>query len=326
MYIYSMLNAEVNEKLAKRLNIPVKNEKDGTPALTIIAIREDVDSPEPYITNLKKTIVIAGRNDEEGWTFAEKAEKAGLTEAQVFFIPVKLKELAETISQMIEGEEEATEDASWSTDSVPGGRVKTIAVAGLRGGVGRSTITASLADYFRGIGEKVAIVDLGSPPVMNYHFGMEAGSETRDKMVVLKGDVDVFIPEQGVWDYPADLLQKIISELSLQYRRVIIDLPSEPRQQHMEAINTDCLVVVFDYDMILSAKPAAGVEGAIFVYNKAVPDVSAQVAESILGDVEPIVIKMDIEGCNAALVDNKPAYVYSETVAEGIGQLAAKIG
>lgn len=322
-----MLNAEVNEKLAARLNIPVKSKKDGEPSFTVIvkSSQGGIENPTPYITNPKKTVVIAGKNDEEGWAFAEEAEKAGLGEEQIFFMPVKLKELVEAISRLMEADG-GNEDISWSTDTVNETRAKTIAVAGLRGGVGRSTVAASLADYFKGIGEKVAIIDLGSPPVTNMHFGIEAADETRDGMVVLKGDVDIYVPETGVWDYPSDNLQKIVSELNLQYRRVIIDLPPEPRHQHMEAINPDCLVVVFDYDMILSAKPAAAVQGGIFVYNKAVPEVSQLLAASILGDVEPIVIKMDIEGCNAALSDNKPAYVYSEAVAQGIGQLAAKIG
>lgn len=201
-------------------------------------------------------------------------------------------------------------------------RVKTVAVVGFRGGVGKSTVAASLADHYRGNGEVVAIVDLGSPPTTYRHFGFsELTGEARDGFIVLKGRVDIFVPEVPVYDLPGEILVKVVNELKKEYRRVIIDYPSEPRQSHLD-VSIDCPVIVVDHDMVLSVKD--GVDG-VYVYNKAVPEVPKDVVADLLhGD--PVVIKMDIEYCIAALVSGETAYQSSGIVAEGIGNLAARIG
>jgi hypothetical protein len=201
-------------------------------------------------------------------------------------------------------------------------RVKTVAVVGFRGGVGKSTVAASLADHYRGNGEVVAIVDLGSPPTTYRHFGFtELIGEARDGFIVLKGRVDIFVPEVPVYDLPGEILVKVVNELKKEYRRVIIDYPSEPRQSHLD-VSIDCPVIVVDHDMVLSVKD--GVDG-VYVYNKAVPEVPKDVVADFLhGD--PVVIKMDIEDCIAALVAGETAYQSSGIVAEGIGNLAARIG
>jgi len=334
LYIYSQLDNKTNAKLSTRLGVDVKQAiDDNTPAVTVLVRRNangGIDNPIDYILNPKKTLIIAGVNDDAGMAFAETAASAGVPESHIFFIPLSLKELSQTIERLltvVEDEDDDMINDTWSGNPLVSSesRIKKIAVVGFRGGVGRSTIATSLADHYSGNGEAVAILDLGSPAATYKHFGVEEPSEARDGLVVIKSKLDIYIPECAAYNYPADMLKKVVNELKSQYRRVIVDLSAEPPDGQIEVISPDSTVVVVDYDMVLTAKPAANIEG-IFVYNRAVPEVSEEIVAGVLGGIEPVVIKMDIEGCMAALVSGEPAYHTSEAVAEGIGQLAAKIG
>ncbi len=325
MYVYSMLTHGINTKLEQRLGIAVKSELEGFPSVSIIvrkSISGGVSNPVEHITDPSKTVVIAGTNNDAGMDFAIAASEAGVPEENIFFSPISARDLIVKIKEILPSENPGLsrplQDTQLSQE-----RVKTIAVVGFRGGVGKSTIAASLADHYRGNGEVVAIVDLGSPPVVYRHFGFkELDGETVNDFIVLKGEVDIFVPKVSVYDFPGEALVKTVDRLKKEYRRVIIDYSSEPKQGHLDDISIDCLVVVVDHDMVLSVK--GGIEG-ICVYNKAVPEVPAEVVTDIIRN-EPVVIKMDIECCIAALVSGETAYRSSGAIAEGIGNLAFKIG
>lgn len=331
MYVYSMLEDGINTKLEQRLGIAVKPILEGRPATSIIVRKNSkggVDSPVAYITDPGRTIVIAGMNNDAGMDFAESAAEQGVPEENIFFAPLSLKDLVakvkETLSVKTKQEPETPANTNepemdWGPSSI---RVKTIAVTGFRGGVGKSTVATSLADHYRSNGEVVAIIDLGSPPTVYRHFGLkELTGEPKNGFILLKGRVDIFVPEAPYYDFSAETLVKAINDLKKEYRRVIIDYPSEPRQSHLD-VSIDCPVIVIDHDMVLSIKE--GING-ICVYNKAVPEVPVDVVVDIIRG-EPVVIKMDIECCIAALVSGETAYQSSGAIAEGIGNLAAKIG
>ncbi len=315
MYILSQLDKKTNTKLSARLGIPVKQAGDGV-AMATVLVRKNalggIDEPAAFISNPRKTIVIAGMNDDAGMTFAESAANAGVPESQILFIPLSIKALAGQISKLIsepDEDDDIINEVAWSEPApvpVENARIKKIVIAGFRGGVGRSMIASSLADYYSFNSEKVAVVDLGSPPTLTRYFGIEQEPVgQKNGLDVFKSKLDIYVPHCSVSVYPNDALKKAIEELKIQYRRVIVDLSSEPRTDHIEAINPDSTILVIDYDMVLSLPPN-GAQG-LLVYNKAVPEVSEEIVSGILGS-EMVVINMDIEGCIAALVSGKPAY------------------
>lgn len=342
MYIYAPKFDVFSDKLSSLTGIefsPSKNNSEAPSATLIVRINKKggVDKAAPYITAPQKTLVIAGIDDERGMAFAEEALTLGVPEANIMFATagqgINLQAIAERLQELIKPSNQEIEENNWEDgftwDESPiinapqVNRIKTVAIVGYRGGTGKTTVAMSLAVHFADIGEKVAVLDLGSPPAAFRYTSGE--TEEQDTFKIINSFCDIYIPIKPVWYITAESVAKVIEELRLKYRRVIIDYPAEPVPGHIEAVNADRTVVVVDPDIVQAVEPAAVLKGrAIFLYNKAIPETDTDLVTAFIG--EPlVVIKNDHDGCQAALAAREPAYRKSEVVARGIGELAAEI-
>lgn len=336
MYVYTPgINVDrINRKLSEATGLVFSSEPIAGDylALTLIFRKNalgGVDDPLPYISDPLRTVVIPGHDNEQGFAFADAAVAAGVPEDNLLFIPagrgLSIQQMAQKITQIItEHPVNTMQEKPGYSNQGDAKRIKVIAVIGGRGGVGRTTITLSLASHYTDIKQTVAILDLGSPPAAYRHAGVEL-QEQEGFRFAQSPYCDIYAPPGPVWEFPTETIAQLINELRAKYRRVIVDFPTEIVAGHFEAINPDRVVVVMDPDVMQTVEPFAELKGqALFVYNKAVPDVDVTVINAFVGE-SLIIIENDIDGCQAGLTEGTPAYRTSETVARGIGELAGEL-
>jgi hypothetical protein len=343
--VYTPQTDKFSKMLSTLTGFEVGPEEPGqAQALTLIIRRHKdiggVDEPCDYITDPAKTIVIAGADNSQGQSFAYKAADQGVPKNNIFLIPraagIDLIKIAARLTEMAltlpsEGPSIGAPDIP--EPSQP--QAITIAVVKYRGGTGSTSVAMSLAIHFADIGDRVAVIDLGSPPAAHRHCSGGGPKETDCGMRVTESFCDIFVPKSfcdiysplcPVWELPVDTLTGMINKLKTEYDRLIIDFSAEPLKDHLDAAAPDKVVIVMDPDIEQTVATAAEFKDpAIFVYNRAIPLVSAKIISDLIG-TNPVIIPEDAEGCQAALTSREPAYRTSESMATGIGELAAAIG
>lgn len=319
----------LNDILAANTGYEVVNELVGPVDATLIFRRTKaggVDDPAPYITNPKTTLVIAGKDTEAGIRFAEAALNAGVSEENIIIlsgnqqlypddVAKKIKELV-SVGILAFSWEEAEEVAP-SPSPTSSGRVKTISVTGYRGGVGRTTFSASLAFHFAAFGERISLLDLGSPPALRKHLTVKETEKLSGFTALYSEYCTLYLPDVPVWLVDCDQIAELVDKLKKEFRRVIIDFPAEIPPGLYEAVNPDLEITVMDSDIEQTVKPIQNKNG-LLVYNKESPEFPVELVESILS-THPLAINYDEIGCQAALLSGVPAYDQSETIAECIG-------
>ncbi len=334
MYIYTPMFDRFNNKLAQLtgINCSAERFKGEQPTATLIVRKNSmggVNDPSQYITDPNRCLVIPGTDNEAGFNFADIAISLGVPEDNLLFIPagqkISIQQIAEKLMQIVNNapaDNELQSDYWGEIKAVQ--RIKVISFIGSRGGVGRTTIAMSLAAHYREINQTVAVLDLGSPAAAYRHTGLSL--EMQDGLRFLQSPFcDVFAPVGSVWNTAPEIINQLVSELRAKYRRVIVDLPAEIPEGILKAVNSEKVIAVMDYDIPQAVEPLIELnEQAIFVYNKAVPEVDIEVVRAFVGS-DIIMIRCDIDGCQAGLSSGEPAYHKSDVIAQGIGELAAVI-
>ncbi|SFR07035.1 cellulose synthase operon protein YhjQ/BcsQ [Desulfoscipio geothermicus] len=339
MKLFSMLPQKFTDRIANETGLTLtENYKE--PGIISIVIRKNktggIDDPTEYLVTPQNCIVIAGTPDKTGIAFSNRATKAGVPEDNIFLLPAGQRLSVNAIIEKIlsiqqnilanDNDEDVFifEDEEESAGPAPvTNRIKVIAVRGFRGGVGTTTITTSLAMLLHENGGKIAVVDLGIPPNAKHHCG-NPQFDKKDGFLLAQTEYwDLYVPPAPVWKLNSDKIGPLIDILRKEYRWVVVDFSPQPDYKHIQSVEADKTVVVIDSDVVQSIEPAA-IKNALFVYNKAIPDIGTEIVEDILGQ-NVITIKTDFEGCYAALASGEPAYKKSETIAMGMGKLAAKI-
>ncbi len=350
MKLYSMLPEKYSQKIAHKVGLPLVGDYAADDVISIIVRKNPacgVDDPTEYINNPKAAIVVAGIPDKTGEEFCNKAVQAGVPETNIFVLPPKQplspKQLVDKVKEVYESLLSQQEEAADDTEDVmfldfeseeqepqaTGQRIKVVAVRGFRGGVGATTIAASLAGYFSDLGGKVAVVDLGIPPNVRYHTP-EVKYEKKEGFLLSQCEQwDLYALPMPVWMLKAENLSQLIENLRKEYRWIVVDFAPQPDREHVNAVRPDVTVAVMDSDVTQSVEPlqkqTAKIDNpVVYVYNKVVPDVPVDIMESILNS-SVVTIKTDISGCSAGLTGSVPAYRQSEVLAEGIGRIAGSI-
>ncbi|GBF35464.1 hypothetical protein DCCM_4593 [Desulfocucumis palustris] len=332
MYIYAPDFDKFSQRLSRLTGLQCSSEPQGPPAATLIVRANKtggVAEPGKYITDPATTLVIAGFDSPAGMDFAQEAMAAGVPESSILFVPggsgLSFEFIAGQILNLIDpGRESPAPEEGFIPETSRAGRVKVIAVLGFRGGVGRTTVATSLAIHYTDIGERVALLDLGAPPASYRYTGAEIQEQEGFKCA--QGQFgDIYMPAGHLWELTPGELEQVLGQLKNNYRRVLVDMPSQVPGEGLGALKPDRTVVVMDHDIVQSVEPAAELRGqAVFVYNRYIPATARDLVTGYVG--EPlIVIKDDPEGCQAALVAKEPAYRTSEDIARGIGEVAARI-
>lgn len=338
MKLYSMLPEEVTQKIASKTGLTITDDNKGDSIITIL-IRKNkhggVTDPTEYITNPSTTIVIPLFPDETGFVFRDKALNAGVPEDNIFFLAegqgLSVNRIVETIENIKQNILDANnedvlffEPLEEQEETKTTKRVRVIAVRGFRGGVGTTTIATSLAVHYAEIGGKIAVVDMGIPANVKFHCKVGEFQEKDDFLMASSNYCDLYKPNKPVWQVDAETISNLVNILRKEYRWVIMDFSPAPDKKLLKAIQPDRTIVVMDSDIFQSVEPAKKTKGALFVYNKAIPDIEPELIKAIVQD-EIITIKTDFAGCSAALADETPAYNKSEVITTAIGKLASKI-
>jgi hypothetical protein len=332
-----MLPENATLKIAAEAGIEISDDFKSQDTISIIVRRNKkggVDDPTGYIINPENCIVIALTPNEAGLAFSEKAQNAGVPPENIYLLPAgqqldlntlikKVNEIKEHILGADSGDEdflifdEIEEPPKTS-------RIKVIAVRGFRGGVGTTTIATGLAALLHDNGGKIAVLDLGLPPNAKYHCGASK-FDKKDGFLMSATELwDLYIPPVPVHRLDAEALTGIIEILRKEYRWVVVDFSPQPDNKHVSAVKADKTIIVVDSDILQSVEPAAKAKDALFVYNKVIPDISADIIEDILNQ-KVITVKTDFDGCYAALAAGVPAIRNSEEMAVAIGRLASQI-
>jgi len=200
-------------------------------------------------------------------------------------------------------------------------RSNIIVITSANGGVGKSTLAASLAYHYHIIGERVGLVDLGSPRTLFRHI--DGIRSIEDGVNVTKSDFcNLYDPVLKNYELNRSIINDLLNYLVIQYKRVVVDLHCELDPDIVSCISYDKLVIVFDSNLIQSVEPVKNISNPIYVYNKAIPEVDIDLVCSILNS-DVIQIEYDIEGCYSALAGIVPVYCNSEVFAKGVSELAS---
>lgn len=332
LYVYTPGISGLNQKLSDITGLVFSTEPtpDSPPAVTLV-IRKNamggVDNPTPYISDPMRTIVIPGLDNDQGFAFADTAVASGVPGENLFFVPtgqrLNLQQVAQKIIQVINEFPVPAKPSPLTFDNNK--RVKVIALIGCRGGVGRTTLGTSLAGHYKDINQTVAYLDLGSPAASYKHTGVTL-QEQEGYRFAQSPYCDIYAPSGPVWEFSPEDTKELINVLRAKYRRVIVDFSAELSNKQFEAVNPDKVLAIMDADVTQTVEPLANLQGqAVFIYNKAVPEVDISVIKAFVGD-NVLVIGNDIDGCQvAALNTGEPAYRTSEVMARAIGEIAYEI-
>lgn len=349
MNIFSTLPGQVTAKLLAQLGGDY-NTSEANQADIVILIRKSqssgVETPVPYIKNPQAAVVIAGTPDWAGEKFAEEAISAGVPDTGIFIIPKgqslslnllakKIIEIADTIKQPA-----TNESNDWvpqfeeGVQEKPGPNqvrriARTIAILSCKGGIGRTTIAASLLAHYQDIGERACLLDLSWPSTAGYHIGVNRYQE-RDGFLFQHTQYGNLVrPKKPYWKLGTSVITEQIHVLLREYQRLLLDLPTYPPAEFIKAIQADKTVVLVDYDITQVVEPTATKVtdrlNHIFVYNRAIPEVEQEVVLAYLDSARVQIVKPDIDGCIAALAAGQPASRSSAEIAKVIGTLAAII-
>jgi hypothetical protein len=336
-----MLPKRISENIAAQAELQLIENPDSSEVISIIVQKNStggIEDPTGYIYNPNACIVIARPPDKGGLEFGEKAAQKGVPESNIFLIPqgqslaakVLLSKIKEIKKQLQVNNNNGTDDAidlfgedDKSDIALP---FQTIAVRGLKGGVGTTSVAASLGLHLSDIGYKVAIIDLGTPPCMKYHCESPELKKEGSFLMGVANFCDLYVPTVPSWMVNSDKLSTQLEHIKKQYTCLIIDYSPQPHRNHIELIQPDINVLVMNSDIIQSVEPIRDVKSNknVYVYNMSIPDITPEVIEQII-ESEVITIKTDYAGCYAALAENLPAYTKSDVFATGIGLLAAQI-
>ncbi|ABO49339.1 hypothetical protein Dred_0801 [Desulforamulus reducens MI-1] len=293
-----------------------------------------VDDPILHISDVFRTLVVAGPRNNQGMAYHNRVTSLGVASDNVIFLEKGTnwaQMVADRVIAMIAAKPVVqNEDDYWGFDSDPQPpvikpkKIKVISILGYRGGTGRSTIAASLALHYVTAGERVTLIDLGSPPSLHRHTG--AVMEMQDGVLFGSACCDVYSPASPAWAFSPEQLGAMIEDFRKnRYRRIIVDFSAQPAPGLLETVQSDRIITVVDSDIEQSVEPAMEQKNnSIFVYNKAIPETDVDLIQEYTGD-SLIVIPRDVVGIQAALTAKEPAYNKSEAVATGIGALAAEI-
>ncbi|MTI84395.1 MAG: hypothetical protein FH756_10920 [Firmicutes bacterium] len=340
MKLFSMLPDNVNQKISSQTGLTICEDNETDNVISIIIRKSNqggVTDPTPYIRNPHASIVIPIKPDETGKQFEEKAVQAGVPKDNIFYMiegqGLSISRLTDTINSIKETLQQKNEDDLYfdindddffpHEEKTTSHRVKVIAVRGFRGGVGSTTVATSLAYHYAEIGGKVAIVDLGIPQNVKFHCKVSDFNEKDKFLMAPIGYSDLYKPNKPIWEVGEEL-SNLVEILRKEYRWVIIDFSPLPDEEHLKAVQPDKTVVVMDSDIFQAVDPAKNMRDALFIYNKAIPDIEPDLIQSIVED-EVIIIKNDFSGCSAALADETSAYNKSEVITIAIGKLASRI-
>lgn len=340
MKLYSTLPEKITAKLAASAGLEIAGDHTGQDTISIIIRKSKsggVDDPTAFIAHPSNCIVIAGTPDDTGQAFSEAAEQAGVPAENIYLLPagqglsvkVLIDKVIELQQQLAKKPNEAEDDdiIFLDDDEAPPpaqSRDRVIAVRGYRGGVGATTIATSLAALLHDNGGKIALLDLGIPQNAKYHSGTFK-TVKKDGFLMAETELwDLYISPVPVFRLEEAPLTNLIEILRKEYRWVVVDLSPQPDNKHIKAITADKTVVVVDSDILQSVEPASKEKDALFVYNKVIPDIGADLIEDILSRTV-ITVKTDFDGCYAALAAGVPANRFSEEMAVAMGKLASQI-
>ncbi|NSW84367.1 MAG: ParA family protein [Syntrophothermus sp.] len=169
--------------------------------------------------------------------------------------------------------------------------VKVIAFVSPKGGTGRTTLAASLAEHYAALGLKTVLLDTADPPNAHCHFQS------------VRGDLNMLETLQA---------DKIVVDTSPSFR---------------EFDRVDAVVLVVSPDLVQCIEPAKAIPKArAVVYNRRRPELPEEVVKSAFPNIPVITVDDDYQGCAAALAVNVPASNRSLKIAEAVGTLAAILG
>jgi len=334
--LYTNLPDKTTAKIAGETSLEIATNPKSSDTINIIIRTKNMDDPTELIYHPKNCIIIAGTPSEAVLAFSEKAEQAGVPPENIYLMPINngipIKTLSQKISELqsrlmanqtTQVQEEENDIIYLDDEETPTNKVKVITVRGYRGGVGTTTIVASLAAILHDNGGKVAILDLGIPPNIK-NYSEKPKFEKKDGFKVAVCECwDLYQPLVPAWQTEPGNVVALLENLRKEYRWVVVDFSPQPDKEHIAAIKPDKIVIVMDSDIIQSVEPAAKTD-ATFIYNKVMPDIELDLIKGILG--QPVIlIKSDYEGCYAALASGSPANRKSEDIAVAMGKLAAKI-
>lgn len=163
--------------------------------------------------------------------------------------------------------------------------VKVIAFVSPKGGTGRTTLAASLAEHYAALGLKAVLLDTADPPNAHYHY------------------------------------QSVRGDLSMvEADKIVVDTPPSFR----EFDRVDAVVLVVSPDLVQCIEPAKAIPKArAVVYNRRRPELPEEVVKSAFPNIPVITVDDDYQGCAAALAVGVPASNRSLKIAEAVGTLAA---
>jgi hypothetical protein len=344
MRVYSTYKKSINGELASCTGFTVSRD---LPADIYLIAREPkkLEDPAKYIKNPKTTLIVAGRDNAKGVKFGKIAKSCGVPEENIILVPEGvnftintlaegLKRVAETaetteeplLEALLEEEESClepvAEEESLPKKERPATRKKSkiITFYGYKGGLGKTTFATALAAHFKDIGERVALIDLNTPPCAGYHFGIFPEGDGKNGFNFTETPYgDLYIPAEPYWSHPA--LDEIMN-LRMDYGRIIVVYPPQPGAM-LEGIKSDRVVIMVNSDMVQVVEPTAHINvNGIYIYNLAMPDIEQELVSEILGK-EVVSAEPDPDGCQAALASGEPANRKSENITKAVGQLAA---
>lgn len=352
MNIYSTLPEQVTGKLLAQLNEDCKICNSSSQADIAILIRKSgfggIDTPTLHIKNPLATIIIAGTPDLNGEKFADEAVNCGVPEGNIFFLPkgqvLSLKiltdKMAEILSKLNPTESEKLdeewvplfEDDTPSITALNQERRKithVIACLSYKGGVGRTTIATSLLAHYQDTGEQSCLLDLSWPSTSSYHI-MANSYEEKNNVLICKTKYGALVmPKVPIYRLGVSSTVELINMLRNEYRRVLIDLPTYPSIELVQAIGANKTIVFVNHDITQVVEPTAHIltnrTNHIFVYNRTIPEVEPEMVSAYLNNINVEIIPTDMGSCIAALAAGQPANLVSKEIAKAIGRLAAII-
>lgn len=260
-----------------------------------------VETVAEHINDPADTIVVAGTPNKDSYAFADEAIKLGVPPRQVLFTPPEGIDVT-VLSSVMQGIQEKPVVPITTPKrivDVP----KLIGVIGCKGGIGRTTIAASLVAHYSSISEKAVLLDMCQPANGKYH-----------------------LPEEQVVSGTSDKIQ----ELMPVYRRIVVDVP--PMFADLDLFEK--IVVVVSADIIQSVEPTKkfleqrGILPTAVVYNCKKPEIPEEMLKlyfESFGKVPLVSIDEDFAGCSAALTAQSPALLKSQGIAQAVGFVAAAI-